>query len=192
MSSTNATAHRSRSTARRRSTSSELGRVAAENGSPRNRRGRAKHADARAQLVANAPPVDSRAGGPRGNDRLVSVDRRTPDRPECLLRTRRPTDRDRRHDVDPRLPSSEGSPLKTDLREIAEVAQNMLTHVRSLSQTLHPSILEQAGLEGTIDWYLSTVERQTGLNVFYERDGPPIAIDGTTSIHVYRARKGRR
>lgn len=80
----------------------------------------------------------------------------------------------------------EGSPLKADLREIAEVAQNMLTHVRSLSQTLHPSILEQAGLEGTVDWYLSTVERQTGLNVMYERDGPPIAIDGTTAIHVYR------
>ena len=80
----------------------------------------------------------------------------------------------------------EGSPLKTDLREIAEVAQNMLTHVRSLSQTLHPSLLEQAGLEGAIDWYLSTVERQTGLNVFYERDGPPITIDGTTAIHVYR------
>ena len=36
------------------------------------------------------------------------------------------------------------------------------TSVRSLSQTLHPSILEQAGLESTIDWYLSTVERQTG------------------------------
>ena len=80
----------------------------------------------------------------------------------------------------------DGSPLKTDLREIAEVAQNMLTHVRSLSQTLHPSILEQAGLEGTIDWYLSTVERQTGLRVSYEREGPPVAIDGTTAIHVYR------
>jgi signal transduction histidine kinase len=80
----------------------------------------------------------------------------------------------------------EGSPLKADLREIAEVAQNMLTHVRSLSQTLHPSILEQAGLEGTIDWYLSTVERQTGLKVVYERIGPAITIDGTTAIHVYR------
>ena len=80
----------------------------------------------------------------------------------------------------------EGSPLKADLREIAEVAQNMLTHVRSLSQTLHPSILEQAGLEGTIDWYLSTLERQTGLTVTYERDGPPIAVDATSSIHVYR------
>jgi len=80
----------------------------------------------------------------------------------------------------------EGSPLKADLREIAEVAQTMLTQVRSLSQTLHPSILEQAGLESTIDWYLSTVERQTGLSVSYERDGPPIALDGTTAIHVYR------
>ena len=85
-----------------------------------------------------------------------------------------------------RKQAPEGSPLKTDLREIAEVAQNMLTHVRSLSQTLHPSILEQAGLEGTIDWYLSTVERQTGLSVFYERSGPPITIDGTNAIHIYR------
>jgi signal transduction histidine kinase len=80
----------------------------------------------------------------------------------------------------------EGSPLKTDLREIAEIAQKMLTQVRGLSQTLHPSILEQAGLESTIDWYLSTVERQTGLSVSYERDGPGIALDGTTAIHVYR------
>ena len=85
-----------------------------------------------------------------------------------------------------RKQAPEGSPLKTDIREIAEVAQNMLTHVRSLSQTLHPSILEQAGLEGTIDWYLSTVERQTGLSVFYERSGPPIALDGTNAIHIYR------
>jgi len=80
----------------------------------------------------------------------------------------------------------EDSSLRTDLREIAEVAQSMLTQVRSLSQTLHPSILEQAGLESTIDWYLSTVKRQTGIDVSYERDGPPITLDGTTAIHVYR------
>lgn len=80
----------------------------------------------------------------------------------------------------------DGSPLRGELREIAQVAQTMLTQVRSLSQTLHPSILEQAGLESTIDWYLSTVERQMGLSVSYERDGPPIDIDSTTGIHVYR------
>jgi len=80
----------------------------------------------------------------------------------------------------------EESPLRTELREIAEIAQTMLTQVRSLSQTLHPSILEQAGLESTIDWYLSTVERQMGLSVSYERDGPAIDIGSSTNIHVYR------
>lgn len=80
----------------------------------------------------------------------------------------------------------DGSPLRAELREIGESAQTMLDQVRSLSQTLHPSILEQAGLESTIDWYLSTVERQFGIAVSYERDGPALPIDGTTSIHVYR------
>jgi signal transduction histidine kinase len=80
----------------------------------------------------------------------------------------------------------EASPLRAELREIAEIAQTMLTQVRSLSQTLHPSILEQAGLESTIDWYLSTVERQMDLSVSYERDGPAIDIDSSTNIHVYR------
>jgi signal transduction histidine kinase len=80
----------------------------------------------------------------------------------------------------------EGSPIRGELREIAEIAQHMLTQVRSLSQTLHPSILEQAGLESTIDWYLSTVERQLGIAVAYERDGPPIPIGNPASIHVYR------
>ena len=35
------------------------------------------------------------------------------------------------------------SPLRADLREIGEIAQGTLTSVRSLSQTLHPSILEE-------------------------------------------------
>jgi signal transduction histidine kinase len=80
----------------------------------------------------------------------------------------------------------DGSPLRDELREIAEVAQTMLTQVRGLSQTLHPSILEQAGLESTIDWYLSTVERQLGITVTYEREGAPIPVDTAASIHVYR------
>ena len=56
----------------------------------------------------------------------------------------------------------EDSPLRDDLREIGEVAQTALDNVRGFSQTLHPSILEELGLESTIDWYLSTVERQLG------------------------------
>jgi signal transduction histidine kinase len=80
----------------------------------------------------------------------------------------------------------EDSPLRSELREISEIAQRMLEHVRGLSQTLHPSILEEVGFEGTLDWYLSTVERQTGVAVSYERTTPSVPIDGTIAIHVYR------
>ena len=79
----------------------------------------------------------------------------------------------------------EGSPLHDDLREIGSIAQAALGNVRGLSQTLHPSILEELGLESTVDWYLSTVEKQMGIQVEYERAGIG-AVDDTTGIHVYR------
>lgn len=80
----------------------------------------------------------------------------------------------------------EGSPLRTELREVNEIVQSALDNVRGLSQTLHPSILEELGLESAIEWYLSGVERQLGLKVAYEHVGPPAAIDSSVSIHVYR------
>ena len=79
-----------------------------------------------------------------------------------------------------------GSPLRAELREVAEIAQRLLEQVRGLSQALHPSILEAVGLEGTVDWYLSTIERQTGVAVAYERTGAPVAVDMTVATHVYR------
>jgi signal transduction histidine kinase len=79
----------------------------------------------------------------------------------------------------------EGSPLRAELREIGEIAQTSLDKVRGLSQTLHPSILDELGLESTIGWYLSTVERQLGLEVEYARTGSA-DVNGTTGIHVYR------
>jgi two-component system sensor histidine kinase UhpB len=80
----------------------------------------------------------------------------------------------------------EGSALRADLREIREVAQTALDNVRGLSQTLHPSILEELGLESTVDWYLSTVEKQLGITVSYERAGSAVPVDATIGIHVYR------
>jgi signal transduction histidine kinase len=79
-----------------------------------------------------------------------------------------------------------GSSLRADLREIGEIAQGTLNNVRSLSQTLHPSILEELGLESTFDWYLGTVEKQLGLAVSYERTGAAVPVNGTIAIHVYR------
>jgi signal transduction histidine kinase len=78
------------------------------------------------------------------------------------------------------------SPLAGDLREITEIAQTALDRVRGLSQTLHPSLLEELGLDSTVEWYLSTVERQLGMQVTYERTGTPARLDQMTTIHVYR------
>jgi signal transduction histidine kinase len=80
----------------------------------------------------------------------------------------------------------EGSPLRADLREISEIAQTSLDKVRTLSQALHPVMLDEAGLESTLDWYLSVVEKQTGTKIHYEKLGKPFPVDGNAAIQVYR------
>jgi len=80
----------------------------------------------------------------------------------------------------------EGSPLRGELREVAEITQTTLQNIRSLSQALHPVMLDETGLESTIDWYLPTVERQTGVDISYEKSGTPVPLDGSLGVHVYR------
>ena len=80
----------------------------------------------------------------------------------------------------------EGSPVREELREVSEVAQSTLDKVRSLSQALHPVTLDEAGLEATLDWYIPTVERQTGIRISYEKSGTPFELEATAAVHVYR------
>ncbi len=80
----------------------------------------------------------------------------------------------------------EGSTLRADLREVAEIAQSSLNKVRSLSQALHPVMLDEAGLVSTIEWYLPVVERQTGIKVWYEKSGLPFAVESNEAVHTYR------
>jgi signal transduction histidine kinase len=107
----------------------------------------------------------------------------------------------------------EGSRLREDLQEVREVAQSTLDNIRSLSQALHPVLLEEQGLESTLDWYIPTVERQTGISIHYEKDhhdksgrkepgsdasesaettgreeetGKHFAIETAAGVHIYR------
>jgi signal transduction histidine kinase len=80
----------------------------------------------------------------------------------------------------------EASPLHGELREVREIAQSTLNNIRSLSQALHPVLLEEAGLESTLDWYIPTVERQLGLSLHYQKSGSPFAIDSAAGVQVYR------
>jgi signal transduction histidine kinase len=80
----------------------------------------------------------------------------------------------------------EGSPLRAELLEVREIAQGALDKVRGLSQALHPVMLEEAGLESTLDWYLPVIEKQSGIKISYTKSGVPFALDGDAGIHVYR------
>ena len=83
-----------------------------------------------------------------------------------------------------RLPAD--SPFCEDLREVREVAQATLEKTRNLSQLMHPSILDDGGLEKAIDWYLPVFEKQTGIKVRYEKKGNGPPITDRVAIHVYR------
>jgi signal transduction histidine kinase len=80
----------------------------------------------------------------------------------------------------------EGSQLRADLLEVREVAQTTLDKVRSLSQALHPVMLDEAGLEQTIEWYLPVVERQTGIGISYEKSGTLSPVHGNAAVHIFR------
>jgi len=80
----------------------------------------------------------------------------------------------------------EGSPLHAELEEVREIAQRTLDSIRSLSQALHPVMLDEAGLESTLDWYLPTVERQAGIDISYEKSGEPFPVEGNAAVQIYR------
>jgi signal transduction histidine kinase len=80
----------------------------------------------------------------------------------------------------------EGSSLRADLQEVLETVQATLENVRSLSQALHPVMLDEVGLESTLDWYIPNMERQTGIAISYEKQGKSFAVDGGAGVHVYR------
>jgi signal transduction histidine kinase len=80
----------------------------------------------------------------------------------------------------------ENSPLRTELVEVREIAQNTLEKVRSLSQALHPVMLDEAGLEPTIEWYLPWWKGRPVLAISYEKSGTPFSVHGDSAVHIYR------
>lgn len=80
----------------------------------------------------------------------------------------------------------EGSPPREELKEVQGIAQSTLNNIRTLSQALHPVLLEEAGLESTLDWYIPTVEHQAGLTLHYEKTGKAFPVETGAGVHVYR------
>jgi signal transduction histidine kinase len=82
--------------------------------------------------------------------------------------------------------AAEGSPLREDLQEVQQIAQSTLNNIRTLSQALHPVLLEEAGLESTLDWYIPNVGRQAGIELHYEKSGKQFPLEMSAGVHIYR------
>ncbi len=78
------------------------------------------------------------------------------------------------------------SPLRTELSEVRQITHNTLEKMRSLSQMLHPAVLDDYGLAKGIEWYTSVFERQTGIPTTSRVLGEPIQITGQSAIHCFR------
>ena len=74
--------------------------------------------------------------------------------------------------------------VKEDLDEIREIVQSTLNKTRSLSQALHPAILDTGGLEQAIDWYVPVFQKQTGIPVHLEIRGENPGVGDHIAIHV--------
>ncbi len=78
------------------------------------------------------------------------------------------------------------SPFRTELSEVREITHNTLERMRSLSQMLHPAILDDYGLAKGIEWYAGVFERQTGIRTTATIKGEAVRITGQPATHCFR------
>jgi signal transduction histidine kinase len=77
------------------------------------------------------------------------------------------------------------SPFREDVKEVRGIVQEALEKTRSFSQALHPTILEDYGLEKAIERYLPAIEKQAHMSIQFERQGDG-RVTNEHAIHVYR------
>ncbi len=78
------------------------------------------------------------------------------------------------------------SPFRTELAEVKEITHATLEKMRSLSQMLHPAVLDDYGLAKGIEWYAGVFQRQTGIQTAAVVSGPVVMITGAMATHSFR------
>lgn len=78
------------------------------------------------------------------------------------------------------------SPLRTELTEVRQITHATLEKMRSLSQMLHPAVIDDYGLVKGIEWYVGVFEKQTGIETTAVIQGVPERITGQPATHCFR------
>src|SRR5690606_32117364 len=79
-----------------------------------------------------------------------------------------------------------GSPLVRDVEEVRGIAQQTLERIRVQSRLLHPTVLDDFGLERAVQWYVEQFSRQHGIVAHFETVGPIGVVPPESTIHIYR------
>ncbi len=78
------------------------------------------------------------------------------------------------------------SPFRTELSEVREIVHNTIEKMRSLSQMLHPAIIDDDGLVKGLEWYADVFTRQTGISTQVVIHGQPTVITGQPASNCFR------
>jgi len=77
------------------------------------------------------------------------------------------------------------SPLVADLVEVQSIAQQTLDRIRTQARLLHPVILDDFGLDKTLQWYVDQFSHQSGVQAGYVSEAVGF-VSEHTAIHIYR------
>jgi signal transduction histidine kinase len=78
------------------------------------------------------------------------------------------------------------SPFRAEMTEVREIVQTTLEKMRSLSQMLHPAVIDDYGLVKALEWYAGVFSRQSGIETRVVVTGDPFRITGPPAIHCFR------
>jgi signal transduction histidine kinase len=80
----------------------------------------------------------------------------------------------------------EGSAHAADIEEVRGIAQQTLERIRVQSRLLHPTVLDDFGLERALEWYVEQFGRQHDIATHFEVTGTIGVVPPESTIHIYR------
>jgi signal transduction histidine kinase len=73
-----------------------------------------------------------------------------------------------------------------EVRKVKKIVAETLESVRDSAQIFRPAILDDFGLEQTLEWFVRQFSRQTGIQVHFERELAEGFFPREDAIHIYR------
>lgn len=78
------------------------------------------------------------------------------------------------------------SPFVVEVEKVKRIVEDTLQNVRDSSQIFRPAILDDFGLEQTLQWMVQQFSRQTGVQVHLKQNVFDGLVDAEAGIHIYR------